>query len=226
MPLYEPRLTLPPPPVEVDENLHNSCYQCYTSDFNAIILCILHKLRLTLLNQAPICHISTRYLVQPLKSHLSLMYSNQLLARASKSRSSCSLLSITMTQILVLLEGNARRNTALHCALKVWSRPEGDLIHVNFNSVGQPVGKEATTLSSFLGTIARDGKLAPLIYVDWRALPDENKDIMWQVVQSLGKKWKDWKSDLKHDHYETHETDEDRLADRDLRVLAGKELYK
>lgn len=38
-------------------------------------------------------------------------------------------------------------------------------------------------------------------------------------MKALGKKWKDFKSDLKKKHYDTHNTYEDRLADRDSRVL-------
>lgn len=39
------------------------------------------------------------------------------------------------------------------------------------------------------------------------------------VLRSLGRKWKDWKAKLKSAHYCPHETDEERLADRDERVL-------
>lgn len=38
-------------------------------------------------------------------------------------------------------------------------------------------------------------------------------------MRSLGNKWRDWKSRLKTAHYDTHATDEERLADRDERVL-------
>ncbi|KAK9289138.1 hypothetical protein L1049_017611 [Liquidambar formosana] len=68
--------------------------------------------------------------------------------------------------------------------------------------------------------------MAPLTYTDWRALPEPCKDDMWIVVQekfdvnhgnkdwvlkSIGKKWKDWKSELKLKRYETHTTNEERL---------------
>ena len=45
------------------------------------------------------------------------------------------------------------------------------------------------------------------------------------VIKSLGKKWKDWKSKLKTAHYITHATDEERLADRDERVLPEQWAY-
>ncbi|CAL5398856.1 unnamed protein product [Camellia sinensis] len=116
--------------------------------------------------------------------------------------------------------------------LDVWNM-EGK-ISISVNELGQPIGLEAPKLTNFLGTIARNGHMAPLNYVDWRALPDEIKEKMWQQVQSkfeidpkskswvlksIGKKWKDWKAELKANHYNTHKTDEERLADRDERVV-------
>lgn len=40
---------------------------------------------------------------------------------------------------------------------------------------------------------------------------------IWSM-NALGKKWKDWKVVLKHERYDVHETDEERLANRDFRV--------
>lgn len=117
---------------------------------------------------------------------------------------------------------------------------EGKRISVPTNELGQPVGPEASQLVSFLGTLARNGNLAPLTYIDWRAVPEESKENMWEevqkqfeidpnskswVVKSLGKKWKDWKSKLKTAHYITHTSDEERLADRDERVLPEQWAY-
>ncbi|KAL7235752.1 hypothetical protein ACSBR1_019106 [Camellia fascicularis] len=116
--------------------------------------------------------------------------------------------------------------------LDVWNTE--DKIPIATNALGQPIGLEAPKLVNFLGTMARNGHLAPLNYVDWRAFPDENKEKMWQQVQekfdidpnseswvlkSIGNKWKNWKALLKANHYNPHATDEERLADRDERVL-------
>ncbi|KAL7238004.1 hypothetical protein ACSBR2_004161 [Camellia fascicularis] len=116
--------------------------------------------------------------------------------------------------------------------LDVWNM-EGK-ISVSINELGQPIGLEAPKLTNFLGTIARNGHMAPLNYVEWRALPDEIKEKMWQQVQSkfeidpkskswvlksIGKKWKDWKAELKASRYNTHKIDEKRLADCDERVV-------
>ncbi|KAI3497512.1 hypothetical protein L1887_40175 [Cichorium endivia] len=107
-------------------------------------------------------------------------------------------------------------------------------IKVLTNELGQPVGSEASQLTSFLGLTARDGNMAPLIYPSWSKVPEENKENMWQkvlmkfdidprsrswVLMSLGSKWRNFKSLLKATHYDIHSTDEERLADCDERVL-------
>ncbi|XP_058188599.1 uncharacterized protein LOC131306400 isoform X2 [Rhododendron vialii] len=116
--------------------------------------------------------------------------------------------------------------------LDVWNM-DGK-IPITTNEFGQPIGVEAPKLVNFLGTIARNGHMAPLNYIEWRALPDESKEKMWQQVQSkfdiepqsrswvlksIGNKWKNWKALLKATRYTPHKTNEGRLADRDERVL-------
>lgn len=116
----------------------------------------------------------------------------------------------------------------------MWDMCDGEQIAVPINTLGQPVGPEASKLSTFLGTVARNGEMAPLTFVDWFAMPDEKKENMWQFVQtkfdiepvcktwvlrSLASKWRNWKAKLKSEHYYPHKTDEERLNDRDRRVL-------
>ncbi|KAI3707830.1 hypothetical protein L2E82_36693 [Cichorium intybus] len=105
-------------------------------------------------------------------------------------------------------------------------------IKITTNELGQPVGPGAAQLTTFAGVIARDGNFAPLTY-SWHKIPQENKENMWQkvltkfdidpgcrkwVLLSIRNKWRTFKSRLKANHYDVHETDEDRLADRDERV--------
>ncbi|CAN6180408.1 unnamed protein product [Urochloa humidicola] len=130
-------------------------------------------------------------------------------------------------------EKRKRGDRGPNLCLNVWTMPEGARIRVSFNDQGQPIGDEARTLSNFLGQIARDGTVAPVTYTDWRFFPEKNKQAMMHLtnlkfelppigqiwsMSALGKKWKDWKGVLKHDRYDVHETDEERLADRDFRV--------
>lgn len=133
--------------------------------------------------------------------------------------------------------GKRRGRGPTRC-LKLWNTT--GRIHIAVNDIGQPISDEAPKLSNFLGTMARDGYLAPLVYSDWRAMPDSNKETMWQkvltkfdidlkskawVLDSLAKKWRNWKCMLKGAHYNTHTTDEERLADRDERVLPDQWEY-
>nr|XP_043637518.1 uncharacterized protein LOC122608477 [Erigeron canadensis] len=107
-------------------------------------------------------------------------------------------------------------------------------IKVFTNEKGQPVGPEAFQLTKFLGHIARDGNLAPLSFSGWSKMPEVMKENLWQkvltrfdidpcsrswVLMSLESKWKSFRSLLKTTRYDTHATDEERLADRDERVL-------
>lgn len=66
---------------------------------------------------------------------------------------------------------------------------EGTQISITTNELGEPVGPEAHKFISYLGILARDGNLAPLTYTDWRALPETNKEKMWEEVQVLGFVW-------------------------------------
>ncbi|KAL4580745.1 hypothetical protein LXL04_016947 [Taraxacum kok-saghyz] len=105
-------------------------------------------------------------------------------------------------------------------------------IKIITNELGQPVGPGAAQLTTFAGVIARDAEFAPLA-CNWSKIPQENKENMWQkvltkfdidpdcrkwVMLSIRNKWRTFKSRLKANHYDVHETDEDRLADRDERV--------
>ncbi|GLT61668.1 hypothetical protein SLA2020_343570 [Shorea laevis] len=112
--------------------------------------------------------------------------------------------------------------------------PEGQRIIVPFDNQGRPVGSEAAKLSSFLGTIARDGHRAPLTFFNWKEMPDSYKEDMWHLVQekfdvdpsckawvlrSLAIKWNNWKTDIKAKHYYPHKTDEECLKDCPPRIV-------
>lgn len=117
--------------------------------------------------------------------------------------------------------------------VKVWTLPEGVRVPVSLNTLGLPIGENATTLIYFLGALARDGTLAPLTYISWKKIPKENKSVMWHIVKLkfdldppcessiltfIRNKRRVWKSQLKRIHYDSHVTEEERLADRDPRV--------
>nr|XP_009760445.1 PREDICTED: uncharacterized protein LOC104212791 [Nicotiana sylvestris]XP_009760447.1 PREDICTED: uncharacterized protein LOC104212791 [Nicotiana sylvestris] len=51
-----------------------------------------------------------------------------------------------------------------------WGK-DGGILHVELNNLNQAIGPDATTLSSKLGVITRNGILAPLNHKDWRLVP-------------------------------------------------------
>ena len=56
-------------------------------------------------------------------------------------------------------------------------------VRVNFNKEGQPDCDNTAQLGSFLGLIARNGQVAPLNYVDWRAMPATFKNMQLFIIQ-------------------------------------------
>lgn len=132
------------------------------------------------------------------------------------------------------LEGNQAGGRGPTRCAKVWILPEGVRLPVSLNNSGLPIGKNAAMFITFLGTLARDGMLAPLTYQSWKSIPKENKNVLWHIVKlkfdvdppcelsvlkCIRKTWRCWKSHLKRKHYDSHTTEEERLADRDPRVL-------
>ncbi|XP_058078419.1 uncharacterized protein LOC131226741 [Magnolia sinica] len=130
----------------------------------------------------------------------------------------------------LLFTKRSRGPTRCH---QVWNMREGQRIFITTNNLGQPVNENASKLTNFLGTIARNGDYAPLTYSNWRVVPNEKKDDMYELVMSkfqfdkeikswvlmsIGKKWRDWKCELKKFHYLPHDNDEAWLADLNERV--------
>lgn len=66
---------------------------------------------------------------------------------------------------------------------EIWALPESELIEVEFNDNGQPIGDNAKKLVGYLGVLARKGTELPLDYSDWRAVPSDNKDIFWDILK-------------------------------------------
>nr|DAD25127.1 TPA_asm: hypothetical protein HUJ06_026591 [Nelumbo nucifera] len=117
----------------------------------------------------------------------------------------------------MLSSTNIRRLSGPTMALDVWNMPEGQWIKVEINEHNQPSGEGAKQLIKFLGSIARMPYKLPMDFVDWRKVIDELKDDIWDIVEkkfdvdewlkdfsmkSLGKKWKDWKCDLKTKYFD------------------------
>ncbi|MQL85628.1 hypothetical protein Taro_018163 [Colocasia esculenta] len=55
------------------------------------------------------------------------------------------------------------------------------LLTIDVNGLGQPIGPNTRKLASYLGTIARNPQKAPLTWEDWRKMPIEYKNHMWDL---------------------------------------------
>ncbi|KAK9740511.1 hypothetical protein RND81_03G041400 [Saponaria officinalis] len=105
------------------------------------------------------------------------------------------------------------------------------------NEFGQPIGpiakKEDTVaeFSRFLGTIARDYSIAPLVFDSWRKVP--NKEKMWEyvlmkyivpdegiewVIKTIRDAWRIHKCRFKKNHYYRYKDDKSRWQNRSKRV--------
>jgi hypothetical protein len=90
------------------------------------------------------------------------------------------------TQLDSLLDNhiNAIQRRGPSFCTDTWGRPKSKgLIKVVFNQKGQPIGLNRNSLSSFLGTVARNGKHAPLNYRSWTVVPKTYKQDMINIVK-------------------------------------------
>lgn len=69
--------------------------------------------------------------------------------------------------------------------LSVWGKDDGVRTTVLFNSLGQPVGKNTSELTHFLGTIARSSHYCP-VYRKWNKLSADKKKAVAKKKDLLG----------------------------------------
>lgn len=68
----------------------------------------------------------------------------------------------------------------------VWAiKPNKKRIQVAYNRRGQPIGVTKKKLTGYLGTLARNGQLAPLDIDDWRKVPKVRKEEMINLVKVI-----------------------------------------
>lgn len=111
----------------------------------------------------------------------------------------------------------------------IWNMSPGKKIDVQFNSRNQAIGKEGRKLASFLSIIARNSKLTPLNIDDWRCFDQDQKNKLVELVKrkfsiltrgehfvkkSMGKKWKEYKCELRSTYLTTYKTKEVLLKNR------------
>ncbi|KAK1273579.1 Cytokinin dehydrogenase 5 [Acorus gramineus] len=130
---------------------------------------------------------------------------------------------------------NSEKGRGSTRSLSIWGT--GEKLHVNFNEMMQPIGLNATKLTSQLGYIARDSHRVPLTYVSWSDMPEDVLDDIWRDVEdntnapaeykdsclrSIGKYWKDWKGRLKSKYFNAYKTNEERIKNVPPRVESNQ----
>ncbi|XP_049406184.1 uncharacterized protein LOC125869791 [Solanum stenotomum] len=140
---------------------------------------------------------------------------------------------MSLVKIHLICNSEARKIRGPTLLNDIWKLPPGKTIDVPFNSCNQSIGQEGRKLASFLGIIARTPELKPLHVDDWRNFDNEEKKKLLDfvrkkftipkcgedfVLKSLGKKWKDYKCQLKGDHIPKYKTKIVLLKNRPSRI--------
>ncbi|KAB1213820.1 hypothetical protein CJ030_MR5G017083 [Morella rubra] len=104
----------------------------------------------------------------------------------------------------------------------VWNLKEDELIPVQFNGNGQPLGNEGGIFNKFTGCVARVANQIPLDVVDWRKVSLSIKEDCWSLMtkrftipepplgdivkswflKDLGEKWRNYKCSLKQKYFD------------------------
>ncbi|XP_027166331.1 uncharacterized protein LOC113766326 [Coffea eugenioides] len=132
-------------------------------------------------------------------------------------------------------ENSQRKTRGPTYMTEIWGKPSScHRYKVRFDKDSEPVGKNKSKFAEFLGTIARNGKYAPIDVTDWREMTTDKKQDMLVLVKekfrlppgadfwtlkSIGKKWRNWKSALKAKYYNPNESIESQINNRDQRIL-------
>ena len=64
----------------------------------------------------------------------------------------------------------------------VWNLKEDELIPVQFNGNGQPLGNERGIFNKFTGCVARVANQIPLDAADWRKVPLSIREDCWSLM--------------------------------------------
>ncbi|GKA27168.1 hypothetical protein Tco_0713336 [Tanacetum coccineum] len=126
---------------------------------------------------------------------------------------------------------------------KVWTKYEEDYISVYFNEYGQPIDKKTiSTLTHFMGSLARSGKYCPL-HKPWPKVGSSKKRTLLDVLndkfdlpmgcddwilKSFGKKVRNWRARVKKDYYDPSLSYREQINSKPTRVRLGhwKKLVK
>ncbi|XP_027096129.1 uncharacterized protein [Coffea arabica] len=116
---------------------------------------------------------------------------------------------------------------------EIWGRPK-DLprIEIKLDDNGIPIS-EKTSFSEFLGSLTRNGMYCPIDVESWLKMPRKLKMDMLEVIKerfalpmgleawtlrSIGKKWRNWKADLKATYFDPTVPNAEARFQKDIRV--------
>ncbi|XP_073157960.1 uncharacterized protein [Henckelia pumila] len=118
---------------------------------------------------------------------------------------------------------------------EIWGRPSTlPRIKIQCDDMGRPIGSRRNKFTDLLGTLARKDKFCPIDVEGWHKMPLDTKKKMLDVVKekydlppgteswtlnSIGKKWRNWKSELKK-NYDPEFPMQFLLQERDQRAFA------
>ncbi|KAF8115511.1 hypothetical protein N665_0026s0054 [Sinapis alba] len=69
-----------------------------------------------------------------------------------------------------------------------------DKVEVEFNALGEHVGRGSVTLSSFLGPLVREH--VSVLLDDWRHLEEKTKDALWEEIQGRFNLTEEWQKEV------------------------------
>ncbi|GAU48538.1 hypothetical protein TSUD_282900 [Trifolium subterraneum] len=112
--------------------------------------------------------------------------------------------------------------------LEVWYMDADEIIIVNLDNEGRPTSQEGTSLTRFIGSMARRKEYASIGYISWKDMPGDDKSAMLKLIESkfefvppindtiremlkteINDKWRQWKTDLKSKAYDPSKTEEE-----------------
>ncbi|KAH0469463.1 hypothetical protein IEQ34_001021 [Dendrobium chrysotoxum] len=122
-------------------------------------------------------------------------------------------------------QGNPIRRRGRTTCADIQNMPPGTRIHIEVNENNIPCNiPESILLGSYLGVVARDPMLAPIAFPDWRnkGMEPFKKKMLAEVeskfefpghirhwiLQSLGVKWRNYKTTLKAEHWDSRPIEE------------------
>jgi len=82
-----------------------------------------------------------------------------------------------------VVDSNSTKRRGRTQALSTWEFNFENKLMLSWDVNGLPVGPNAVTLATFVGSIVRKGNLLPLTYSDWRSVPKEDKEKAWSIVK-------------------------------------------